>query len=115
MPTKKQQAKPTKVPAREAAKVVLLDAGRPMHYREITREALERGLVKVRGGGRRKPDPDKTLKTIRSFLAGSVQAEDSEFVRVDAGVFDLKDRPKKATAAAKKVAAKAEAKAPVAK
>jgi hypothetical protein len=93
-----------KVPAREAARVVLLEAGRPMHYREISKQAIEQGIIRVRGG-RGKPDPDKTMKTIRSFLAGSA-AEGKEFVRVDSGVFDLKDRPK-AKAAAAKVAAKA--------
>jgi hypothetical protein len=99
-------AKANKVPAREAAKVVLLEAGRPMHYREITQVALEQGIVKVRGK-RRKPDPDATMKTIRSYLAGSVASENTEFVRVDSGVFDLKpEARKKARAAAKKVAEK---------
>jgi hypothetical protein len=105
-PQQKTQQKKAKVPAREAAKVVLLEAGRPMHYREITQVALEQGIVKVRGGGRKKPNPDATMKTIRSFLAGTVAEEDTEFVRVDPGVFDLKpDARKKARAAAKKVAA----------
>lgn len=94
-----------KVPAREAAKVVLLEAGRPMHYREITQVALEQGIVKVRGNGRRRPNPEATMKTIRSFLAGTVAEDGTEFVRVDPGVFDLKpEARKKARAAAKKVA-----------
>lgn len=93
--------KPAKVTAREAARVVLLNAGHSMHYREISREAVEQGIVRVRGKrGRAKADPVKTMKTIRSFLCESVQDPDSEFVRVDAGVYDLKERP--ADAAAKK-------------
>lgn len=109
--TAKAKAKEPKVPARRAAEVVLLDAGRPMHYREITRVALERGIVAVRGNPRKKPDPEATMKTIRSFLAGQAQVEGSKFVRVDSGVFDLKERQQTATAAAKKRAAtKAKAK-----
>lgn len=99
--------KPQKVSAREAARVVLLNAGRPMHYREISREAVEQGIVKVRGKhGRAKADPVKTMKTIRSYLCESVQHPGSEFVRVDTGIYDLRDR-KKADAAVKKVAARA--------
>ncbi|MET0604203.1 MAG: HTH domain-containing protein [Baekduia sp.] len=114
MSTKKtttSPAKQPKVPARKAAEVVLLDAGRPMHYREITRIALERNIVAVRGNPRKKPDPDATMKTIRSFLAGQAQDENSKFVRVDSGIFDLKERQQTATTAAKKrAAAKAKAK-----
>lgn len=94
--------KPVKVPAREAAQVVLLNAGRPMHYREITREAIEQGIVKVRGSSRKKPDFEKTMKTIRSFLC---EHEGDMFVRVDSGVFDFKDRSKAAKIAAEKLAA----------
>jgi hypothetical protein len=113
----KKADKPVKVPAREAAELVLLDAGRPMHYREITKTALEQGIVRVRGANpRKKPDFDKTMKTIRSFLAGSVTEADSKFVRVDSGVFDLKSRPTKAEAvAARKRKAPAKAKAEGAK
>jgi hypothetical protein len=99
--------KAQKVPARQAAKVVLLEANRPMHYREITKKALEAGIVKVRGG-KGKPNPEATMKTIRSYLAGCA-AEGVEFVRVDAGVFAIKESPAKKVAAKKKAAA---AKAP---
>jgi len=85
----KTAKKPQKVTAREAAEVVLLSEGRPMHYREISRVALERGIVAVRGG--RRPNPARTTKTIRSYLAGCVQ-QDVKFVRIEPGVFDLKDR-----------------------
>jgi hypothetical protein len=84
--------KPKKVSAREAAEVVLLSEGRPMHYREISKVALERGIVAVRGGKR--PNPARTMKTMRSYLAGCAQ-QDVKFVRIEPGVFDLKDRTAK--------------------
>jgi hypothetical protein len=83
-----------KTSAREAAEIVLLEEGKPMHYREITRVAIERGLIRVRGRGR-KPDLEKTTKTIRSYLAGEVQdGKSKKFVRVDSGIFALAKRPK---------------------
>lgn len=78
-----------KLPARQAAVVVLERAGRPMHYREITKEALAQGIVKVKKGA----TEEATMKTIRSYLAGCA-AEGVRVVRLDAGVFDLKDRAK---------------------
>lgn len=104
--TKGNTAKPkatdplgTPVSARDAAEVVLLAEGKALHYREISRLALERGLVKVRG--KRKPNLDRTTKTMRSYLAGCA-AKGEKFVRIDPGVFDLKVRPKtKASAKAK--------------
>lgn len=85
-----------KMPARAAAKVVLLEAGRPMHYREIAKRAIDENLVRVRGGDPLKEaDPEATMKTIRSFLCGETQRAErgdgeSDFVRVDAGVYDLR-------------------------
>lgn len=66
-----------------AAEVVLLNQGRAMHYTEITRIALETGIVKLAG---------KTpAATMGAYLAKAVLAGDT-FVRVEAGVFDLKAR-----------------------
>jgi len=87
--TAAKSKKPPKVSAREADEVVLLSEGRPMHYREISRVALERGIVAVRGG--RRPNPDRTTKTMRSYLADCAK-QDVKFVRIEPGVFDLKDR-----------------------
>lgn len=98
--TKKQ--KPEKVPVRKAAELVLIQNGRPMHYREISRVAIEQGIVRV-PKGKRNPDPEKTMKTVRSFLAGEAKDGD-KFVRVDDGVFDLSP---KAKAQEKKAAAEA--------
>lgn len=89
-PAKKRAAKKAqleRVPARQAAVQVLEQAGRPMHYREITAVALEQGIVKVKKGA----TEEQTMRTIRSYLAGCA-AEGVRFVRLDPGVFDLKDR-----------------------
>lgn len=82
----------SKMPAREATDVVLLQEGKPLHYREITRKAIENGLVRVKKG-KRKPDPDATMKTIRSYLCA---AEGDKFVRVAPGIFDLTPKAKAA-------------------
>lgn len=92
-PAATKPAKPVKVPARKAAEIVLLQNGKPMHYREITRVAVEQGIVKVPKGKR--VNADKTMKTMRSFLAGSAKDGD-KFVRVDDGVFDLTPAARKA-------------------
>lgn len=84
--------KKTKMPARAATDVVLLQAGKPLHYREITRQAIENGLIRVRKG-KRKPDPDKTMKTVRSYLCA---AEGDKFVRVGPGIFKLTPQARKA-------------------
>ena len=89
-PKAKPKAKQDKLPARQAAEVVLLENGKPMHYREITRVALEQGIVKVKKGA----TPEQTEKTMRSYLAGCAQMG-VKFKRVDPGVFDLKSRPRK--------------------
>lgn len=92
MPRRKKNTEEGRVPARAAAQAVLLTAGRPMHYREITKTALEQGIVRARGG---KGDPtfDKTMKTVRSYLAGCA-TKGVEFVRLGDGVYDLVDRDK---------------------
>ena len=99
---KKQAAKPAapkteKLPARKAAEVVLLQNGAPMHYREITKQAIENGLVRVKKG-KRKVDEGATMKTIRSYLCAE---EGARFVRVDTGIFDLTDKARKELSAKK--------------
>lgn len=89
--TKSKQTKQEKLPARRAAEVVLLNNGKPMHYREISRVALEQGIVKVKKGAK----PEQTEKTIRSYLAGCA-AEKVNFKRLDKGVFDLTAARRKA-------------------
>lgn len=94
--------KPEKVPVREATEIVLLEAGKPLHYREISRKAIEGGLIKLRGG-KRKADPDKVMKTVRSYLCAE---EGDKFKRVAPGIFDLTPQ---ARAAIKKATAKVSA------
>lgn len=86
-----------------AAEVVLLNAGHAMHYTEITRIALETGIVKLAG---------KTpTATMGAYLAKATQAGDT-FVRVEAGVFDLKARVEKTDKADAKADAPVEDAAP---
>ena len=92
-----------RIPVREATEVVLLNNGKPMHYREITRVAIEQGLVKA-PKGKRKVDPDKTIKTVRSYLCSE---EGDKFVRVGPGVFRLTPAARKAIKKAQADKAKA--------
>lgn len=78
----------TEPSGRAAVEVVLLHAGGPLHYTEITRLALESGLIKTRG---RTPK-----QTIAGYLARAVRDGD-RFVRVDRGVFGLAERDGVAT------------------
>jgi hypothetical protein len=95
--------KPERVPVRRATEVVLLNHGKPMHYREISRKAIEQGIIKL-PKGKRKADPTKTETTVRSFLCAE---EGDKFVRVGPGVFDLSPTARKALKAAEKAKQKA--------
>jgi hypothetical protein len=94
------KTKTEKLSKRQATDVVLLQAGKPLHYREITRIALENGLVRVKKG-KRKPDPEATMKSVRSYLCAE---EGEKFVRVAPGIFNLTPQARKALKA--KAAAK---------
>lgn len=96
----KGSKKKVKLTAREAAEVVLLQNGKPMHYREISRVAIEQGIVKVRGGKRR-PDPAATTKTVCSYLCAE---EGTKFVRLAPGVFDFTPEERKRRVKAAKAA-----------
>lgn len=71
----------------DAARTILMEAGEALHYREITRRALKRGLVRTRG---RTSD-----ETLNAQLCGELKerGEASDFVRVAQGVFGLRTRP----------------------
>lgn len=70
----------------EAAYKILSEARQPLHYSEITRRALEQSLLQPTG-----LTPDATMG---SRLYTDTQQEDSLFVRVGKGWFDLaKQRP----------------------
>ena len=68
---------------REAAILVLEQAAVPLHYRTITKRALAQGLMRTDG-----KTPHFTLGCV---LSRSVKRADSQFVRVDDGVYALKD------------------------
>jgi restriction system protein len=65
----------------EAAWHILNEAGEPLHYREITSRALERGLVETMG--------ETPARTMNAQLSTSIRSGGSLFVRVDRGVYGL--------------------------
>lgn len=69
----------------EAAYQVLRDAGKPMHYRKITELVLERGLWET--------DGQTPWATLNARLAVDIKnhQEESRFLRVDPGVFSLRE------------------------
>lgn len=70
----------------EAAHKVLSEARQPLHYNEITRRALAQHLIQPAGS-----TPDATMG---SRLYTDTQEDNSRFVRVGKGVFELvKQRP----------------------
>ena len=71
---------------KEAARQVLAEAGRPMHYQELAREILERGLVQSRG---RTPE-----ESLNSRLTDDINrlGEASTFVRVGSGLYALRSQ-----------------------
>ena len=67
-----------------AAEVVLLEAGGPRHYREITKRMVRSGRYKPRG-----QTPERS---VNSALTKDMRRADSRFRRVDSGVYDLAER-----------------------
>lgn len=68
----------------EAALAILEDAGEPLHYGEITRRALERGLLKTTG-----KTPDESLNS-RLSVEIKKNGDKSVFVRTEPGTFGLR-------------------------
>ncbi len=67
-----------------AAHQVLLDCQKPMHYQEISREAIKRELIKTAG---------KTpWATMNARLGTDVKNANSRFVKTGSGLFCLKSR-----------------------
>jgi len=66
-----------------AAIKVLRDAKEPLHYKEITKRALEEALIETSGA-----TPERTMNT---QMAGDMKRRGakSAFVRVQAGVYSL--------------------------
>ncbi len=65
----------------EAAYAILKQSGKPLHYKEITRRALEQGLIEPRG-----LTPEATMG---SRLYTDTKQEGSRFVRAGRGLFGL--------------------------
>jgi restriction system protein len=72
----------------DAAYKILIEAGQPLHYREITRRALEQGLIESKG-----QTPEATINA--QLAVNTKRAEEggplSRFVRVGWGVFGLRE------------------------
>jgi len=70
----------------EAAYQVLKAAGEPLHYREITRRALQRGLIKSRG---RTPEATMNAQLAVSIKRAAEGGPSSPFYRAGRGIFGL--------------------------
>ncbi len=72
---------------REAAQKILVLAGRPLHYQEITRRAIRAGLIR--------PEGKTPAYTLRARVGDDMQRNpDSVFIRVADGTYALKVWPK---------------------
>jgi hypothetical protein len=70
----------------DAVRAVLLDAGRPLHYKDIAGRIIRQRLVRIRG---RRPDRSVNARLSAEILKNKKQ---SPFVRVSPGVFGLRER-----------------------
>ena len=70
----------------DAVRIVLREAGKPLHYKQIAELVQKRGLVRIRG---RRPD-----RSVNARLSADIikKGDDSPFVRVAAGLFGLRER-----------------------
>jgi restriction system protein len=72
----------------DAAHEILKQAGKPLHYREITRHALERELIKTRG---KTPETTMNAQLAVNIKRAEEGGPPSRFVRVGGGVFGLRE------------------------
>jgi|ERR1044071_7122168 restriction system protein len=70
----------------DAAYLILDEAGKPLHYREITRIAIERGLISPQG-----QTPEATVNA-RLGTEIQRQGQQSRFVRTAPGTFGIRHR-----------------------
>ncbi len=71
---------------KQAAKQILTKAGKPLHYREITRKAVKLDLIKSYG---------KTpWATMNAILSMDIKNENSDFYRAEPGFYGLKNPAK---------------------
>lgn len=69
----------------EAAEEVLKQEGQPLHYDEITKRAMDLGLIETKG-----KTPNRTMN---AQISTSIHGGDSPFVRVRRGVYGLAEWP----------------------
>ncbi len=72
-----------KIPMVEAAYMILSEERSPLHYKEITRRALDRGLISSRGS-----TPEQTLRTAISREINK-RGEQSRFEKLEGGYYAL--------------------------
>jgi hypothetical protein len=70
----------------EAVRTVLLEAGTPLHYKEIASRIIRQRLGRIRG---RRPDRSVNARLSAEILKNG---KGSPFVRVSPGVFGLRER-----------------------
>jgi hypothetical protein len=70
----------------DAVRAVLLDAGSPLHYKDIASRILRQNLIRIRG---RRPDRSVNARLSAEILKNG---RNSPFVRVSSGVFGLRER-----------------------
>lgn len=83
---KKGRAK-GKLSMKDAAQVVLEEAGGPLKSNEILKQAQEKGLIKTEG-----KTPEATMA---AQLSVAVKRGDERFVKTKPGVYGLKGRDRK--------------------
>ena len=72
----------------EAAHMILVEACQPLHYREITKRALEQGIIQTRGNT---PEATMNAQLGADINHGDEGGPLSRFVRVGKGTFGLRD------------------------
>lgn len=83
------------VSMREAAQSILKKAGRPLHYREITRRAIRLGMIR--------PEGRTPALTLRARMGDDMNRNpETPFIRVGDGTYALKEWPLAPKAPAKK-------------
>ncbi len=84
-PYKPMEIKPSEVSYRKAAQIVLKEAGHPLTVGEILQNAIELGLLNPEGG-----TPERSMNS-RIVTEIQQHGENSIFIRVDRGLYFLRD------------------------
>jgi hypothetical protein len=73
---------------KQSAIEILRKAKTPLHYNEITKQALESGILETEGA-----NPERTMNAVITVDINT-KAEGSDFVRAERGVFALNQNKK---------------------